>query len=774
MLPKMDPPLEDKVAFFQQIDACRNCDDESDTLSIEEQILRQECKTFYVAASTTSASSAASAISIAPSVATPAATSIATSVATSVLPLPFPRTKLPASRPRRTASDPIVKPRNDELEIIAVTPRDNRSEVVITSSLVHGISVSSSIIPKTEQQLNKSLARQRTHPTTRVLRSQSNLVPSPSSSVSMPKRRRTKPLEMAPESEQIFKQLRFFYIPNDDINPARRMRITKAQEHGATWTQSSVEATHVIVDKGLSYDDIKSFLNKTLFLSSIVLVNDQYPIECLRRGAIFDPNHTVEKYQYKVPGDPALAGEPVLPQPSTEDPDASLKVKPQRDAQSLKHATPGSTQESSELIPSSHPEEIQPPKLATNPPKGRAQTPVFLDELATCINAVLDDPEKHEYLDESDSDTRGSETEGPSKKKRSLRPRGNDSNSTFRQDKFMCMRGGTRDRKPSGPNASTIKLLEEMADEHILSDETWRVQSYRKAVATLRRQPKKIKTAKEAAALPNIGKSLAEHIEEIVSTGRFRKLDEIRREPSREALKTFSNVYGVGTPTARKWVELGYRTLDDLRTKAKLSVNQQIGVDHYDDLLTRIPRAEVKALGDHVKDVAAAIDSSVELIIGGSYRRGADTSGDIDLIITKNGTSSTQELVPFLERLVETLTKEEFLTAALASNKHDGGNKWHGCCVLPKAAFPGPKKDYRPIWRRIDFLLVPQTEIGAALVYFTGNDLFNRSMRLLARKKKMKLSHRGLYGPGVEEGKDERKIFKILGVQWREPHERWC
>ncbi|RWA12209.1 hypothetical protein EKO27_g2910 [Xylaria grammica] len=142
--------------------------------------------------------------------------------------------------------------------------------------------------------------------------------------------------------------------------------------------------------------------------------------------------------------------------------------------------------------------------------------------------------------------------------------------------------------------------------------------------------------------------------------------------------------------------------------------------------------------------------------------------------MTKDGTSSTQDLVPFLDKLVDDLTKEGFLTAALASHRHDGGNKWHGCCVLPEAAFPGPKEDYRPVWRRIDFLLVPQTEIGAALVYFTGNDLFNRSMRLLARKKKMKLNHRGLYGPGVEEGKDERKIFEILGVQWREPHERWC
>ncbi|TGJ84826.1 hypothetical protein E0Z10_g3906 [Xylaria hypoxylon] len=742
----MDPSLKEKVAFFQQIDACKNCDDESDTLSIEEQTLRRECKAFFAAASTASTASAASA-------------------AISVSPLPFPRTKLPASRPRRTASDPISNPSKNELEIIAATPRDNRPEATTTSSPVHDTSVNNSIIPETERQPNKRLARRRTHPTTRVLRSQSDLAPSPS--ISMAKRKRTKPLEMAPESEQVFKGLRFFYIPNDDINPARRLKITKAREHGVTWTRDSGEATHVIVDKGLSYDDIKPILNNTLAMSSIVIVNDRYPIECLMRGDVFDPNHTVEKYQYQVPGSSKLT-DPILPQPPIQGSNTSLPLKTRR------KDAPESTQGSSELIPSSYPEEIQPPKLGTKSTRGRAPTPQFADELATCIDAILDDPEKHEYLDESDSDARGSDNEGPSEKKRRLRPRRNDANTNFGQDKFMCMRGGTKEKKPSGPNADTIKLLEEMADEHVLSDETWRVQSYRKAVATLRRQPKKITTAKEATALSNIGKSLAEHIEEIVSTGQFQKLEEARREPSREALKIFCNVYGVGVPTATKWVEIGYRTLNDLQTKARLSVNQQIGVDHYDDLLTRIPRVEVKALGDHVKDVAATIDSSVELIIGGSYRRGADASGDIDLIVTKNGTSSTQDLVPFLDKLVDTLTKEGFLTAALASHRHDGGNKWHGCCVLPEVAFPGPKEEYLPIWRRIDFLLVPQTEIGAALIYFTGNDLFNRSMRLLARKKKMKLSHRALYGAGVEEGKDERKIFEILGVQWREPHERWC
>ncbi|KAI0456660.1 hypothetical protein F5B21DRAFT_147567 [Xylaria acuta] len=753
MLPKMDPSLKEKQAFFEQLDGCRECDDESDVLSTEEQFLRQKCKAFSLAAA---------------SVPPPSSSKT--------------KPKLPGSRPRRTASDPIPKPANEELEIIVVTPRDNPPEATVSASL-YGASTGDSVIPETEQHLNKRITRGSVHQTARVLRSQSDLEPSPS--VSMAKRKRDQPLQMVPESKQIFKGLCFFYIPNDDVNPVRRMRITKAREHGVIWTRDSSVATHVIVDTGLEYQHIKPTLDRNPTSPSVVLVNDRYPVDCMIRGEVFNPYQTVERHKYKVPEDPKQTGEQTAPQASTQESDSSLRIKRRRDAKPAANSTPQS-QGSSDLVPSSYPEVIQPPEPGAEATRstdsrlksvlyGTTKIPIFTDELATCIDAVLDDPEKHEYLDESDTDAQVSENEDlPKKGKDRLKPQRNDTNTNFGQDKFMCMRRGTRDKKSSGPNAETIKLFEEMAEEHRLSDETWRVQSYRKAVATLRRQPKKITTAKEAAVLPNIGSSLAEHIEEIASTGCFEKLDNVRNEPSRAALKTFCNVYGAGVPTAKRWVELGYRTLNDLQTKATLSTNQQLGVEHYDDLLTRIPRAEVKALGDHVKDVAGAMDSSVELIIGGSYRRGAETSGDIDIIITKKGTSSTQELSPFLDELVDTLTSAGFLTAALASHRHDGGNKWHGCCVLPEVAFPGPKENYRPIWRRIDFLLVPQTEIGAALIYFTGNDLFNRSMRLLARKKKMRLNHRALSGVGVYEGKDERKIFEILGVQWREPQERWC
>lgn len=56
------------------------------------------------------------------------------------------------------------------------------------------------------------------------------------------------------------------FFPNNDISPLRRLRIQRAQEHGAVWTKTwEVNVTHVIVDKGLVFKDILTFLKLDSF-----------------------------------------------------------------------------------------------------------------------------------------------------------------------------------------------------------------------------------------------------------------------------------------------------------------------------------------------------------------------------------------------------------------------------------------------------------------------------------------------------------------------------
>jgi DNA polymerase IV len=342
---------------------------------------------------------------------------------------------------------------------------------------------------------------------------------------------------------------------------------------------------------------------------------------------------------------------------------------------------------------------------------------------------------------------------------------------------FTCMRKHDGLTANTNPNARTIEVLDQMARYYDRTNDHWRTTAYRKAISALKKKTEKVLTKEQALAMPFIGDRLASKIEEIVWTNGLRRLENIDKELNDKVSQTFLKVYGAGYAVAQKWIAQGHRSLQDLVEKASLTENQKVGVEHYDDFLARIPRSEVEAHGEIVRESFCRIDPEIQVTIGGSFRRGAQTSGDIDLIITKPGVSLDWLRDLLLETVIPELFKKGFLKVTLAALSHDHGSKWHGASALPDST----------IWRRIDLLLVPWEEMGAALIYFTGNDIFNRSMRLLASKRGMRLNQHALFknvmrGPGrtklnegtVVEGEDEKRIFDILGVPWRPPEHRNC
>lgn len=537
----------------------------------------------------------------------------------------------------------------------------------------------------------------------------------------------------------------------------------------------------------------------------VVLVRfDPYIPQCIQFGTLLDP--TAGRFLVKGAPRPSTTSNPTpgAHPPSSPESQVSLQVKPSRRqfaAQSSQKIDSDPTEASS---PAQHGgestsagEEIVKDSFdypASSPPTVLAKpADAYDDALSKAIQetkAVAHLPlDEEEEGDSRPSSSAGQDPDYGTDDEAELSPkRVKTSKSTTTVPKhktkggvdppaFQCMNPGGNSMSQN-PNARTIQVLEEMLKYYDQMQDQWRTLAYRKATATLRKQTTKITTAKEAAALPFIGSRLADKIEEIVITDRLRRLDEARDDPQNKVLRLFVGVYGAGLVQANKWIQAGYKTLDDLVTHAKLTESQKIGIEHYDNFASRIPRAEAEAHGDFVRNALKKIDPVFEVIIMGSYRRGAKDSGDIDLIITKSGASiSTLRTVVF-GQLVPQLLKAKFLKVSLAtSHRTDDGTQWHGASCLPSSK----------TWRRLDLLLVPEEEMGAALLYFTGDDIFNRSMRLLASKKGMRLNQRGLYkdvmrGKNREkltegtlvEGKSERKIFEILEVPWREPNERIC
>ncbi|PMD48585.1 Nucleotidyltransferase [Hyaloscypha variabilis F] len=603
------------------------------------------------------------------------------------------------------------------------------------------------------------------------------------------RKRKEQLIKLVPENDRIFAGKIFYYVPPDDNAPVRRLRITRARNYGATWTTEWIPSiTHVVVDKGLTYSDVMTFLKPVIDADAlppnVILVNEDYPINCTQYMSLLDSKQT----QYIVNGYGIELEKPAALKSNSPEPDNSLQVKPSKSKKwddlpdkqtpprsksqsqrNLVHGETGSSpglwlvpqeRDEAELVQSSE----QPAPLDIDSSKnsvGSADDTPFgsFSGLGGALKQAIEEARMYQHLplDDDDDDNyrdRPSSSEGPEDSDDSERDRSpirkpkRKKKGTANQANYSCMQGGTGIAVESNPNGVTISILEEMAEYYDRVKDHWRTTAYRRAIGTMKRQTRKIVSYDEAIVLPHIGHRIATKIEEIALTNRLRRLDHIKLEPNDLILQTFMKVYGAAADQASKWIKAGHKTLDDLRAHAKLTEKQQIGLDHYDDFNTRIP-----------------------------YRRGATSSGDIDFILTKPGTTSSNQLLPFLSELVHQLARDGFLVAALAEPRTGEGSKWHGACVLPGVT----------TWRRIDFLLVSENSRGAALIYFTGDDLFNRSMRLLAGKKHMRLNQRGLYenvirGPGrvkytegtLVAGADEKEIFRILGVPWRPPEQRIC
>uniref|UniRef100_A0A3B3R725 DNA polymerase n=1 Tax=Paramormyrops kingsleyae TaxID=1676925 RepID=A0A3B3R725_9TELE len=333
--------------------------------------------------------------------------------------------------------------------------------------------------------------------------------------------------------------------------------------------------------------------------------------------------------------------------------------------------------------------------------------------------------------------------------------------------KWVCAQSSVA--KIQNHNQHITDKLEVLAKAYTHQGDKWRVLGYSKAINALKSYHKSIDSYEEACKIPGIGKRMADKIQEIMESGHLRKLDYIGQDVP--VLELFSNIWGAGTKTAKLWYHVFFCFY--ISTKAQLNSQQKIGLKHYDDFLDRMPREEAAAIEKTVKNAAHCLNPGLLAVACGSYRRGKTTCGDVDVLITHpDGKSHRNVFCQLLQNLHQT----GFLTDDLVSHEGNGEQmKYLGVCRLP-----GPGQHHR----RLDIIVVPYAEFACSLLYFTGSAHFNRSMRALAKTKKMSLSEHSLNRDVMRQGSlkvctgiplstpTERDVFTFLGIPYREPHER--
>ena len=310
-------------------------------------------------------------------------------------------------------------------------------------------------------------------------------------------------------------------------------------------------------------------------------------------------------------------------------------------------------------------------------------------------------------------------------------------------------------------NEVYIKVLQELESLHKTIGDMFRARAYQKAAEAIIMYQKPITSLDEIKYLPGIGKTMLEKLKELDDTGSIKKLVSMRANP----MNIFTKIYGVGPAKAKDLVKKGITTLEQLReNKDELNTSQKLGLQYYDDLELRIPRAEIQAFEKIFKEqfdfgkIPEADAADFKIV--GSYRRGLKSSGDIDVIITNNNHPSILKL--FVNKLEET----GIILHKLAEGKRK-------CLVI------GQLEKGKPA-RRLDFLYSPPKEYAFAILYFTGSALFNTIMRQRALDMNYTLNEHGFHtmikgkkGKAIDnEFKTEKDIFDFLNLEYKHPEER--
>jgi len=307
-----------------------------------------------------------------------------------------------------------------------------------------------------------------------------------------------------------------------------------------------------------------------------------------------------------------------------------------------------------------------------------------------------------------------------------------------------------------------ISILDEYSGLLMKRGDFIKAKIYRRAHDNLVNYSEPIYSVDELASITGFGPGIMKILKEYVSTGKITALENERKRPE----NVLANIYGIGPKKARELVNNGITSISKLREEYKknpklLNDVQTKGLTYYDDIIQRIPRSEIvqynkvfDKIFNNVKD-----DTSKYEIVG-SYRRGSQTSGDIDLIITSK---NKDVFVKFVDKLLENNIIIEILSR--------GPTKSLVICKLDKQS----------VARRVDFLYSTYEEYPFSILYFTGSKDFNTVMRGYALTLGYSLNEHGLYKK--EKGKkkedkitdtflSERDIFDFLGLVYKEPNER--
>ncbi len=319
-------------------------------------------------------------------------------------------------------------------------------------------------------------------------------------------------------------------------------------------------------------------------------------------------------------------------------------------------------------------------------------------------------------------------------------------------------------------NKAIAGILYETADMlEIDGQDSFRIRSYRNAAQAIENHPQPIKDIigepKKVLEIPGIGKGMLINLQELFKQGCVTVHAELLKKYHPSMLQLL-RIQGLGPKTiALIWSAYEVCDVDaveKLAREGKIRILPRMGEKHEQKLLKAIEdyrRIGGRFLLDAAEAEAAKLTDYLAKFTGfekitpaGSLRRGRETVGDLDLLVTGKACCTDADR----EKAVEYVAQYPPLMDMISR----GDNK---VSFRLRSAM------------QVDVRLLPPESFGAAMQYFTGSKAHNVALRQRALKMGYTLNEYSLADLKTEKpvaGKTEEEIYAKLKLDFIAPELR--
>jgi DNA polymerase (family 10) len=313
-------------------------------------------------------------------------------------------------------------------------------------------------------------------------------------------------------------------------------------------------------------------------------------------------------------------------------------------------------------------------------------------------------------------------------------------------------------------NKAIAGILYETADlMEIDGGDPFRIRSYRNAAEAIESQPQPLEQLvgepKKLLEIPGIGKRMAENIQEICREGKLKWHAELL-EKYRPSMLQLLKIQGLGPKTiALIWSAYQVCDLEGVEKLAREGKLQELprmgekqekkilkSIEDYRRIAGRFCLDDADKIAQQMMKHLAGLPGIEKITPAGSLRRGRETVGDLDILVTGKccGNENQREVV------IDRITNFPGILQVLARGEN--------------------KVSFRlRSGMQVDVRLLPPDSFGAAMQYFTGSKTHNVALRQRALKMGFTLNEYGLAelesGKRVA-GKTEEEIYAKLKLEY--------